>query len=166
MSKQYIYKQYGVIDAARHLVNVNEKQLLLPKEKRKYLCVRIVDAHVSHAAIILQALKEEGIVVLDYHCNESKIPHCPFIIGTNYSNSSYLKPKDKYIVVYEECCTKEHYDFDLEELTYHKLHNDNYLGTIILTINEEFKSFAPEVVFDKVEEYYYRTDEEPDSYIG
>ena len=167
MTKQMAYTNFGVIDLAKHLMEENEKQLVLPQSLRKYLCVRIVDAKSQHAALIKETLeKENGVLVKDYHCLETRNPLMPLTLGSNYSGLTKIKKKDKYIVVYEECKTREHHDFDLEVVKIHKEEKGEYLGTIILTPVEKYKSSAPEEVFDKVEEYYFTENDEPDMYIG
>ena len=166
-----IYEKCGLINVVRDMIYENMSQLSLPIQNRKYLCIRITNAITSHTSTIIQAPKEEGIKVKDLVCFQLKAPTPSFTLGSNYTGLTKIGKRDKYIVVYIENNTADHTSFDVMMHTSFRdcqsEKSDKFLGTVVLFLGQDFtyKCNAPEQVYDKVVEYDFVDEDEPDAFV-
>ncbi len=166
-----IYGLDGLINVVLQMIKYNKTQLVLPVEKRKYRCVRIINSFPSHALAISGDLRQHGIKSKDFVCIALNTSCGTFSLVSTFSESLSIYNTDGYVIIYKENNSHIHDAFDLEqhkaflEGKYYPKHG--FLGTVVLFEGTDckYKCNAPEKVYDHVLEYEYVEEEQYDQFI-
>ena len=155
---------HSVVD---EMIEQNMTQLSLPLYSRKYLCIRVQNAWVSHAASIIQHLQPKKIKGTDCILHKARGNNPPFYVGS-FLGSKNIKPTERYVTILVENSmfdSNEYVRREHERYTQGTRYpGDGYLGTIVLSTHTG--PYLSDCVFEyysKVEDYYF--DDEVDVVI-